>query len=671
MFFPNNVAKFKFQFFFRNLNKLPRLNQVLIKKFLCVLYHIARLSDTNKMTSQNLAICIAPSLVWSTKAIVPSCPKETTAACEFVQFMIENYVEIFGEEATRILGDESEIQPPVTYDDEDLPDQNSDAVDNDSVFKSPEVTRAKKADFTLSLRVPDLSITPDLSPTSPEIERKSNTTPRIPNGSRFYDLKMKNRRHSENDLTDLNDNLPTRKLRAKVPLTSYTATAELIKHNINGEDDLNDPSSTVIRIVSSAKETSPVTNGRRKNSPSNHAIYHRKVRPTPTYEEAIRQLRRNAQFSPLFSRKSEGALESSDDSIDQKLDDRPQDISRQSRSRRLSSDKEESISPSLDRSPKTVKLERQKFTYNIGSPVTDRLKSSNYAADDFRRKSPEQVFAHSGNSRHPSSPAYEQHLQRRKRFEAAYLQKINLDLNDFSNKKERLMKHSEYNKGIDFTHSYNGNECEKTPRTSGKSLATSLDSAGLRSLRLRSGSGGQNSVPLSNGIHTFITQRRNQTITEDTENKPHRTEHSSSHATVTSTVSANPRLTPYGGERDNKPPSPLRAAIDVGSFMYRPSEREYLPTADSLHENGHRNTGRHVNGIHSPKAERNNNDENSAPTLDRKQNDRNVEDFDKLFSSLKSRADSNSTISSDSVGTVDVPSHEDIKTILCQDESYV
>lgn len=623
------------------------------------------------MTSQNLAICIAPSLVWSSKAIVPSCAKETTAACEFVMFMIDNYIAIFGEEATTILGDESEIQPPITYEDEDMLDQNSDTAD--TALKTLEEVRAKKADFTLSLRVPDFNITPDVSPTSPEIDRKCNTAPRVPNGSRYYDLKITNRRHSENDLTDLNDNLPVRKLRAKVPLTSYTATAELIKHQENGQDDSDDSSSTVIRIVSSTKETPQVTNGRRKISPSNHAIYHRKVRPTPTYEEAIRQLRRNAQFSPLFSRKSDDYLESSDDSIDLKSDDKPVDALQQQKNTQLSNLKNNPISPTLNRFSKTVKPERQKFTYNIGSPTTDRLKTSRYAVEDLRRRSPEQTP--SGNSRHPSSPAYEQHLQRRRRFEAAYLQKINLDLNDIE-RPNGASKSSEYKtRDIDFARSYNGAECEKLTSPSGKGLATSLDSSTLRALRAQAVSGSQNVVPLSNGVHTFITHRRN--TNEHIESKVPTSECLPRHSTLSSTVSATPRLmTSYWKEHDRKQTSPLRAAIDVGSFMYRPGETSAnghftFTDVPQVNGDGHK---KQENGIAVMKNESNNNNSTKS-NLDRnrakKSDEKAAEDFDKLISTLKSRTDSSSTNSSESAGNLDVPSHEHIKTILCQDESYV
>jgi len=658
-------------------NRLPNLNQMLVKKFLCVLYHIARLSETNKMTSQNLAICIAPSFVWSNKAIVPACAKETTAACEFVQFLIDNFIEIFGEEATRILGDESEIRPPVTYDDDDdIADRSQDTVDNQTGCKSPEEPRAINPEFTLSLNVPDNRVTPGLRQRSYETEGNSNTTPRIPNRRRFYDFRIPSRRHSENDLTDLNDNLPARKLLPKVPLTSYTTTAELIKHNVNGGEGGSEPSSSVIRIVSSTKETLPVDNGRRKNSPSNHAVYHRKVRPTPSYEEAVRKLRRNAQLSPVSSQKPDERLGSSDESIDQKYEDKSQDIPLQFNTKKTSLDNEEPASPIEDCSPKGTESERQTLTYSILSPTPDRLKSCRYVSDELCR-SPGNLSPNSGSSRQPKAPAYEQHLERRKRFEAAYLQKINLDLNDVNRRRE-LPNTTEYHSGgIDLTLSYNGTECDKTSFAGGKGLGTSLDSAGIRALGLRSRASRHDSIPLSNGIHTFITQRRSPNFSGNSKSRTSKHDNCSSQSPASSSMQLSPRLiVPQSGERDHKPASPLRAAIDLGSFMYRPSDTsqgDFSSTVEGRQENGF--VVSHMNGVCSLETENNNNEFKCDGTLNSqslKLGDKIVEDLDELISSLKNGTDgSDSSSSAESVGNLDVPSHEDIQTILCQDESYV
>lgn len=43
--------------------KLPRANNLLLQHLLCLFHHISQHSDTNKMTAQNLAVCIAPTLL--------------------------------------------------------------------------------------------------------------------------------------------------------------------------------------------------------------------------------------------------------------------------------------------------------------------------------------------------------------------------------------------------------------------------------------------------------------------------------------------------------------------------------------------------------------------------------------------------------------------------------
>ena len=603
---------------------------------------------------------------------------ETVSSCEFVQFLIENYTEIYGEEATNIMGDESEIEPPFCYDDEEMP-ENSDVPE--SPCKSPEEIQAKKDGFTLSLNVPDFNFSPDSSPTSPDPERKkSNTVPRLENrdlstriDSFVYGLKFNNRRHSENDLTDLSDNLERRKMRARIPLNTYTTTAELIAHQVNGHVDIkgNDPSSAVIKVVSDSKENSPNDNARRKNSPSNQAIYHRKVRPTPTYEEAVKQLRRNNNFSPTFLRKFDENLESSDDSLDAKLDE-----NRRAEPAKTSADRTLSQDPSANR---RFKLERQAFVYPISSPMTQRLQSTRYAADEFRRRSPEVSITNSGRLRHPVAPAsYEEHVQRRKRFEAAYLQKINLDINE-SDKRNKATKGLRakadfHHDGASFVHSYNGVESAKDNKITQERLHSSLDTASLRSMRTRSNSDGQTGIPLSNGIHTFITQRKNshsndpaQNITSDFSGNdaPFR------HRLVQNTISASPRvpLTSYSTDSDSSTDgliSPIRAALNAGTFMYRSEsakKREYKVINDILQHNGQ-----------SSKIEQNNNHLTSEFTnRARKITDKEAEDVDAILSNLKSASSQRSSSSSvaDSVGDVDVPSHEDIKNILRQDESYV
>lgn len=53
------------------LKKIPAENLLLLKHVLCLLWHIAQHSSVNKMCPSNLAVCIGPSLLSSSKIISP------------------------------------------------------------------------------------------------------------------------------------------------------------------------------------------------------------------------------------------------------------------------------------------------------------------------------------------------------------------------------------------------------------------------------------------------------------------------------------------------------------------------------------------------------------------------------------------------------------------------
>ncbi|XP_032235343.1 uncharacterized protein LOC5510315 isoform X1 [Nematostella vectensis] len=81
----------------------------ILKRFLCVLYHIADNADVNNMTAYNLAVCVAPSMLWAPKGSSVAATEQSSAVPPVVQFMIEHFVDIFGENVLNVLGDRSEI----------------------------------------------------------------------------------------------------------------------------------------------------------------------------------------------------------------------------------------------------------------------------------------------------------------------------------------------------------------------------------------------------------------------------------------------------------------------------------------------------------------------------------------------------------------------------------
>lgn len=83
------------------VNKLPDPNIQLLKHLVVLLYHISENADTNKMDSNNLAVCISPNLLQTEYAKI----QEVTM---LTQFLIDNCCKIFGEDALDLYGDSDE-----------------------------------------------------------------------------------------------------------------------------------------------------------------------------------------------------------------------------------------------------------------------------------------------------------------------------------------------------------------------------------------------------------------------------------------------------------------------------------------------------------------------------------------------------------------------------------
>ncbi|KAI7804776.1 T cell activation RhoGTPase activating protein a [Triplophysa rosa] len=83
------------------VNVLPDPNIQLLKLLMVLLYHISENADTNKMDSNNLAVCISPNLL---QTEVEKIPQVTI----LTQFLIDNCCKIFGEDALNLFGDSDE-----------------------------------------------------------------------------------------------------------------------------------------------------------------------------------------------------------------------------------------------------------------------------------------------------------------------------------------------------------------------------------------------------------------------------------------------------------------------------------------------------------------------------------------------------------------------------------
>ncbi|KAK6322213.1 hypothetical protein J4Q44_G00070050 [Coregonus suidteri] len=88
----------------RLLSQLPEDNVTLLHYLFALLYHIQKRSQENQMNAFNLALCIAPNMLWLP---VPTGPEEesqsTKKVAALVQLLIENTPAIFGEDVECIF----------------------------------------------------------------------------------------------------------------------------------------------------------------------------------------------------------------------------------------------------------------------------------------------------------------------------------------------------------------------------------------------------------------------------------------------------------------------------------------------------------------------------------------------------------------------------------------
>ncbi|XP_030054290.1 T-cell activation Rho GTPase-activating protein isoform X2 [Microcaecilia unicolor] len=92
-------------------DKLPGPNLLLLRYLVCVLHHISKNSDVNKMDSSNLAVCIGPNLLTldqDTSLSLEAQKELSDKVNALVAFFIENCFELFGEDVSALLSGTSE-----------------------------------------------------------------------------------------------------------------------------------------------------------------------------------------------------------------------------------------------------------------------------------------------------------------------------------------------------------------------------------------------------------------------------------------------------------------------------------------------------------------------------------------------------------------------------------
>ncbi|XP_061211644.1 T-cell activation Rho GTPase-activating protein-like [Neopsephotus bourkii] len=95
-------------------SKLPEANLLLLLHLLSLLSSISRNVATTKTTAENLAICLAPNLL-SPPDYLPLdvLALETGKVTQVVEFLIDHYEELFGEQVAGLAseGDEETLAP--------------------------------------------------------------------------------------------------------------------------------------------------------------------------------------------------------------------------------------------------------------------------------------------------------------------------------------------------------------------------------------------------------------------------------------------------------------------------------------------------------------------------------------------------------------------------------
>nr|XP_045046993.2 rho GTPase-activating protein 20-like [Desmodus rotundus] len=112
----------------RLLDQLPRANIVLLRYLFGVLHNIEQHSSFNQMTAFNLAVCIAPSMLWPPTSFSLELENEFIKKNNLlIEFLIENCCRIFGEEITCLFG-ESSVRNDTTERASDTPGAETTAI---------------------------------------------------------------------------------------------------------------------------------------------------------------------------------------------------------------------------------------------------------------------------------------------------------------------------------------------------------------------------------------------------------------------------------------------------------------------------------------------------------------------------------------------------------------
>ena len=111
--------------------KLPIEHFDLLRHVMCVLHYIDKNADMNLMTAYNLAVCIAPSILWSKAHSDPlKALASTNSPQSIIAYMIEYCGDIFGQQTLLLFGEPCDRKP--------RQDSSTDSDSMHSVLSMPE-----------------------------------------------------------------------------------------------------------------------------------------------------------------------------------------------------------------------------------------------------------------------------------------------------------------------------------------------------------------------------------------------------------------------------------------------------------------------------------------------------------------------------------------------------
>ncbi|XP_028411869.1 uncharacterized protein LOC114534603 [Dendronephthya gigantea] len=263
--------------------KLPAANLELTKRFFCVLYHIAQNCGQNNMTSFNLGVCVAQSILKPAESVKAETAEQAKmTAPQFVEFIIDNFPEIFGKDAVTVLGDVSEIIVDVptisengeseVFDNPEDPRPRSQSHSDSNIYQSA-LAEDKAEQIGNLLTVGDNSANLSKStPNSPKLQRKQEKTIDANDISKKIHSAFYHPKHSPRYIrrnSDKSSKIDSEKARdaerqqkdfersrkKPVILTTTTSSAELIEHAPNDDTRLSSSCGSLHAAPAEVKKT--------------------------------------------------------------------------------------------------------------------------------------------------------------------------------------------------------------------------------------------------------------------------------------------------------------------------------------------------------------------------------------------------------------------------------